>query len=102
MGALGTDRIRHMQFGFNTSPSISPEPIGDMTLAPFAMTKRTESDLARAMAAHLQGSRPESGSVNPASIISVVVLPEPEEPRKVTNSPAAMSMSTPSTTVVPP
>jgi hypothetical protein len=44
---------------------------------------------------------PESGSVNPASIISVVVFPEPEEPRKVTNSPAAISMSTPSTTVVP-
>ena len=51
-----------MQLSLNTSPSITPEPIGDMTLAPFAMTKRTEADLAQAMAAHLQGTRPESGS----------------------------------------
>ena len=44
------------------SPSITPEPLGDVTLAPFAMTKRTEAELADAMAAHLRGARPESGS----------------------------------------
>lgn len=37
-------------------------PIGDMPLAPFAMTKRTEADLASAMAAHLRSSAPASGS----------------------------------------
>jgi hypothetical protein len=45
---------------------------------------------------------PESGSQNPAIIIRVVVLPEPEDPRKVTNSPAAISMETSSTAVTPP
>jgi hypothetical protein len=45
-----------------SSPSISPEPFGDVTLAPFAMTKRTESELAHAMAEHLRSTRPESGS----------------------------------------
>ena len=33
-----------------------------MTLAPFAMTGRTEAELARAMAEHLQGARPASGA----------------------------------------
>ena len=37
-------------------------PFGDMPLAPFAMTKRTEADLASAMAEHLQMSPPSSGS----------------------------------------
>lgn len=37
-------------------------PFGDMPLAPFAMTKRTESDLARAMADHLRVAAPSSGS----------------------------------------
>lgn len=37
-------------------------PFGDMPLAPFAMTKRTEAELARAMAEHLHGARPESGA----------------------------------------
>lgn len=40
----------------------SSEPLGDVTLAPFAMTKRTEADLARAMAEHLRGTRPGSGT----------------------------------------
>ncbi len=39
---------------------------------------------------------PASGRVNPARIISSVVLPEPEGPSSVMNSPAAMSMSMPS------
>jgi len=51
-----------MQLDFKTAPSLSPELIGDMTLAPFAMTKRTEADLARAMAEHISGSRPQSGA----------------------------------------
>jgi hypothetical protein len=37
-------------------------PFGDMPLAPFAMTKRTEADLASAMVDHLRGTRPASGS----------------------------------------
>lgn len=37
-------------------------PFGDMPLAPFAMTKRSEADLASAMAEHLRGTRPTSGS----------------------------------------
>ena len=37
-------------------------PLGDMPLAPFAMTKRTEADLAQAMVQHLQGAKPTSGS----------------------------------------
>jgi hypothetical protein len=37
-------------------------PFGDMPLAPFAMTKRTEADLARAMAEHVRDTRPSSGS----------------------------------------
>jgi hypothetical protein len=36
-------------------------PLGDMPLAPFAMTKRTEADLAQAMAEHLRDTRPASG-----------------------------------------
>ena len=42
--------------------SISPEPFGDVTLAPFAMTRRTEAELASAMAEHLRAVRPGSGS----------------------------------------
>jgi hypothetical protein len=37
-------------------------PFGDMPLAPFAMTKCTEADLARAMADHLRTATPASGS----------------------------------------
>jgi hypothetical protein len=38
------------------------QPLGDMPLAPFAMTKRTEADLARAMADHLRTAAPSSGA----------------------------------------
>src|SRR4051812_6870917 len=41
---------------------------------------------------------PVVGFSNPASIISVVVLPEPEGPRRVKNSPRSMSRSSSSTT----
>ena len=37
-------------------------PFGDMPLAPFAMTKRTEADLASAMAENLREARPASSS----------------------------------------
>jgi hypothetical protein len=37
-----------------------PLPMGDMPLAPFALTKRTEAELARAMAEHLLAAHPES------------------------------------------
>ena len=37
-------------------------PFGDMPLAPFAMTKRTEADLASAMVEHLRGTHAASGS----------------------------------------
>src|SRR3982751_3062004 len=45
---------------------------------------------------------PSVGVSNPASIISVVVLPEPEGPSSVRNSPRSMSRSRPSTTRVSP
>jgi hypothetical protein len=38
------------------SPALSPEPLGDVTLAPFAMTRRSESDLAHAMVQHLSAA----------------------------------------------
>jgi hypothetical protein len=44
------------------SPALSPEPLGDVTLAPFAMTKRSESELARAMAEHLSAAELSSGA----------------------------------------
>jgi hypothetical protein len=43
------------------SPADAP-PFGDMPLAPFAMTKRTEADLAQAMVEHLETTAPASGS----------------------------------------
>jgi hypothetical protein len=52
----------HMELALKSSPPVAPEPLGDMTLAPFEMTQRSEADLARAMAAHLQGERPGSGA----------------------------------------
>ena len=51
-----------MQFAVKSAPPISPEPLGDMTLAPFMMTGRTEAELAQAMAEHLRAARPGSGA----------------------------------------
>jgi len=65
-----------MQFALKSAPPISPEPLGDMTLAPFAMTKRSESDLADAMAEHLRGARPGSG----AEALSVLRRAFPDSP----------------------
>jgi hypothetical protein len=44
------------------SPALSPEPLGDVTLAPFAMTRRSESDLAHAMVQHLSAAELSSGA----------------------------------------
>jgi hypothetical protein len=44
------------------SPALYPEPLGDVTIAPFAMTKRSEADLARAMAQHLSAAKLSSGA----------------------------------------
>src|SRR6476659_3557110 len=46
--------------------------------------------------------RPSSGRSNPAIIRNVVVLPEPDGPSIVKNSPRAMSRSTPSTAATSP
>ena len=51
-----------MEISVKSAPPISPEPIGDMTLAPIMMTGRTEAELARAMAEHLQAAQPGSGA----------------------------------------
>jgi hypothetical protein len=39
-----------------------PDPFGDVTLAPAAVTGRSESELARSMARALLGANPETGS----------------------------------------
>ena len=50
-----------MEIAVKSAP-VSPDPIGDMTLAPIMMTGRTEVELAHAMAEHLQAARPGSGA----------------------------------------
>jgi hypothetical protein len=45
--------------------------------------------------------RPSLGSSSPATILSSVLLPQPEGPRSVTNSPSAMARSTGSSARVP-
>ena len=44
------------------SPALSPEPLGDVTLAPFAMTRRSDSDLAHAMVQHLSAAELSTGA----------------------------------------
>ena len=44
------------------SPALTPEPLGDVTLAPFAMTRRSESDLAHAMFQHLSAAELSSSA----------------------------------------
>jgi hypothetical protein len=51
-----------MPTALTSSPSISPEPLGDVTLAPFEMTRRSEAELADAMTRHLRAARPTSDS----------------------------------------
>jgi hypothetical protein len=43
-------------------PLTEAAPFGDVPLAPYALTKRTEAELARAMAEHLLAAQPASGS----------------------------------------
>ena len=45
---------------------------------------------------------PSSGETKPAIIMSVVVLPEPLGPRKLTNSPASIRNERSRTALVPP
>jgi hypothetical protein len=45
-------------------------PLGDMPLAPFAMTKRSEADLAQAMVEHLRETAPDSGSEALGTLLS--------------------------------
>ncbi len=51
-----------MHLALSSAQAISPEPLGDMTLAPLVMTGRTEAELARSMAEHLRAARPGSGA----------------------------------------
>jgi hypothetical protein len=51
-----------MEFALRSAPPVSPEPLGEMTLAPLMMTGRSEADLARSMAEHLRAARPGSGA----------------------------------------
>jgi hypothetical protein len=44
------------------NPANPTEAFGDVTLAPMMMTGRSEAELARAMAEHLQAARPGSGA----------------------------------------
>ena len=55
-----------------------------------------------AMSAPSSSTAPPSGRTNPATIISVVVLPEPEGPSSEKNSPGAIEMAIASTTVSSP
>ncbi len=47
-------------------------------------------------------SEPELGSVNPATIMRIVVFPEPEGPRSVRNSPLPTVRETSSTAATAP
>ena len=61
-GRAGRATIRELSVTLHPLSPTDALPLGDMPLAPFAMTKRTEADLARAMAEHLHGTRPGSGA----------------------------------------
>ena len=51
-----------MSVALTSSPPLSPEPLGDMPLAPMMMTGKSEAELARSMAEHLRAARPGSGA----------------------------------------
>src|SRR6185295_2314047 len=61
-GRAGRASIRELSMTLHPLSLPEAAPLGDMPLAPFAMTKRTEADLAQAMADHLQTAAPSSGS----------------------------------------
>ena len=50
--------IRELSVTLHPLSQPDPAPLGDMPLAPFAMTKRTEADLAQAMVEHLRDAAP--------------------------------------------
>ena len=54
--------IRELSVTLHPLSPADASPLGDMPLAPFAMTKRTEADLAQAMVEHLRDASPASGS----------------------------------------
>jgi hypothetical protein len=54
--------IREFFMSLHPLSPADTSPLGDMPLAPFAMTKRTEADLAQAMVEHLEEAAPNSGS----------------------------------------
>jgi hypothetical protein len=61
-GSRAGTYIREFSMTLHPLSQAEVAPLGDMPLAPFAMTKRTEADLAQAMAEHLQAQEPVSGS----------------------------------------
>jgi hypothetical protein len=62
LGVRQLEWTASMPTALTLSPSISPEPLGDITLAPYEMTKRSEAELADAMTQHLRAARPTSDS----------------------------------------
>jgi hypothetical protein len=62
MGVWAGASIRELSVTLHPLSPADALPLGDMPLAPFAMTKRTEADLAQAMVEHLQEAAPGSGS----------------------------------------
>jgi len=61
-GRVGRGQYRELSVTLHPLSPADALPLGDMPLAPFAMTKRTEADLAQAMVEHLQETAPGSGS----------------------------------------
>ena len=62
MAAWAGASIRETSVTLHPLSPAEAAPLGDMPLAPFAMTKRTEADLAQAMVEHLRDAAPLSGS----------------------------------------
>ena len=52
-GQAGGASVRELSVMLHPLSPTEAAPLGDMPLAPFAMTKRTEADLAQAMVEHL-------------------------------------------------
>lgn len=53
-----------MRLDYSTVLAVNPEPLvfGEMPLAPYELTNRTEAELASDMAEHLRTSQPASGA----------------------------------------
>jgi len=61
-GRAGRATIRELSVTLHPLSPTDALPLGDMPLAPFAMTKRTAADLEQAMVEHLQATAPASAS----------------------------------------